>query len=163
MMNSLSMLDMPQSPPTMNSVGMASSYRIRRHGARPLVFAGTELAMAMSFTPGLPYWYEINVYRTDDQRFVLAIRLFFASEEEKDVVDAWSFSTLPELFDALEAYDAGRDVQVPAALAGKTHSAAELAAGALEIRARVAAARQHFASLVGELFSEIEAAGGSAA
>lgn len=138
------------------SVGNSASFRLTRQGARPLAFSGTELAMAMSFTPGLPYWYEITIYRTSDQRFVLAIRLFYVSEHERDTADGWVFATLPEVFDALEAYDAGRDVVADLSTARAEMPAVELAARALDLRARVAAARHHFAGLVGEFFAELE-------
>ena len=140
----------------MPSVGSSASYRLPRQGARPLAFSGTELAMAMSFTPGLPYWYEITIYRTNEQRFVLSIRLFFVSEHEKDTMDAWMFDTLHDAFDALEAYDAGRDVVADLSTARADMPAVELASKALDLRARVEAARHHFAGLVGELFAELE-------
>lgn len=138
------------------SVGICTPHRLPRQGARPLAFSGTELAMAMSFTPGLPYWYEITIYRTKDQRFVLGIKLFYVSEEEKDTSDGWIFDTLPEVFDALEAYDAGRDVIADLSAVSAQMPAVELAARALDLRSRVAAARHHFAGLVGELFAELD-------
>jgi hypothetical protein len=138
------------------SLGSVVQHRIARHGARPIVFTGTQLAMAMSFTPGLPYWYEINIYRTTEQRFVLAIRLFHVAEDRKDMVDALVFDTLPEVFDALEAHDAGRDVMADVDGVHAGLPAGELAVRAWELRARIEAARQHFAGLVGELLAEID-------
>lgn len=138
----------------------APVFRIPRPGQRPLVFRGTNLAMAMSFTPDLPFWYEINIYRTDAQDFALVVKLFYQSEDERDTVKAWRFDTLPEVFDALEAYDAAEDIRVagaPSASAG----AAELATMALDLRARIAAYRVHWSTLVGEILAELEAAGDS--
>lgn len=152
------MMDSPARPAEVPSLGSGAKYRLPRHGARPLVFSGTQLAMAMSFTPGLPYWYEINIYRTSEQRFVLAIRLFHVSEEMRDTVDSWDFDTLPEVFDALEGYDAGRDVIADVDGVHAALPAVELAARAMELRARIDAARQHFAGLVGELFAEMDSA-----
>lgn len=140
----------------MRSFGSNTPFRVERHGARPLTFSGTQLAMAMSFTPELPYWYEINIYRASDDRFVLAVRLFYQAEDRKDTVDAWMFDTLPEVFDAIEGYDAGRDVQANLDDFHAGMAPVELAARAMELRARVEAARQHFAGLAGELFAEIE-------
>ena len=145
----------------MPGLGVVTSYRLPRPGARPLVFAGTELAMAMSFTPELPYWYEINLYRTEEQHFVVAIRQFFQSESEQDVCRAWSFETLAEALDAIEHYDAARDIRMPVLDLGAMVPA-ELAARAMDLQSKVSAARLHFGGLAGELFSEIEAAGGSA-
>jgi hypothetical protein len=159
---SLPMMDGHGRPAEFPNLGAGAQYRIPRRGARPLAFSGTQLAMAMSFTPGLPYWYEINIYRTSDQRFVLVVKLFHVSEEQKDTVDAWAFDTLPEVFDALEAHDAARDVVTDVDWAHTGLPPAELAARALELRARIAAARQHFAGLVGELFAEMDAVADSA-
>jgi hypothetical protein len=156
MNSSFPMMDGSARSADMPSLGNGSQYRLPRHGARPLVFSGTQLAMAMSFTPGLPYWYEINIYRTSEQRFVLAIRLFQVSEQNRDTVDSWAFDTLPELFDALEGYDAGRDVIADVDSVHAGLPPVELAARAMELRARIAAARQHFAGLVGELFAEMD-------
>jgi hypothetical protein len=144
-------------PAEFPSLGAGTQYRIPRRGARPLAFSGTQLAMAMSFTPGLPYWYELNIYRTSDQRFVLVVKLFHVSEEQKDTVDAWAFDTLPEVFDALETHDAARDVVADVDAMHMGVPPVELAARALELRARIAAARQHFAGLMGELFAEMDA------
>ena len=144
----------PEATPTM----AAMSYRLTRPGMRPLTFNGSVLAMAMSFTPNLPYWYELNIYRTAEQKFVLSLKLFFGSTEETDRSKAWEFDTLGSLFDALEAYDAGEDVRVDYGSMDNVPPA-ELAARAYDIAARLTAQRAHFGSLVGELFAEMEAAG----
>ncbi|MBF9029970.1 hypothetical protein HKCCE3408_06160 [Rhodobacterales bacterium HKCCE3408] len=140
------------------SMSAVGAYRFPRPGQRPLVFTGTLLAMAMSFTPEVPYWYEINIFRTETQEFALVLKLFFQSEAEDDYSKAWSFESIEALFDALETYDAAEDIRVPL---GPTDGAppAELAAMAYEMKARVAAQRAHWASLIGELFDELEAAG----
>lgn len=131
-------------------------FKIKRPGARPLIFEGTELAMAMSFTPGLPYWYEINLYRASDQRFIVAIRQFFSSKEEQDQVRGWEFDGLEQALDHLAHYDAGQDVKVSMDPANSRLSPAELAACAMELRAKVMAARRHYESLIGEFFFDLE-------
>ena len=139
----------------MPTLGMPQDYRLRRPGARPLIFSGAELAMAMNFTPELPYWYEINIYRTSSQRFVLAIRQFFQSETEEDTCQAWEFETLAEVFDAIEQYDAAKDITV-SMMEMNVSTPAELAAMSLDLRAQVTAARANFGGLVGELFEELD-------
>lgn len=141
---------------TMPFAAAPHSYRIKRPGARPLVFDGIELAMAMSFTPSLPYWYEINLYRTSDQRFVASIRLFFRSEEEQDLVRAWEFDTLDQALEKLSSFDAGQDVRFAIDPEDASLSPSQLAAMAMELRARILAAQQHYKSLVGEFFYELE-------
>lgn len=139
-------------------VGSATQHRLPQPGGRPNVFQGTELAMAMSFTPSLPYWYEINLYRTNDQGFAVAIRKFFQSEEETDWVKSWMFSSAEAALSHIEGYDASADVRVTD-MNFEDASPAELAAKAMLIKAEVESARSHFAGLVGEMFAEIEAAG----
>jgi hypothetical protein len=134
----------------------APSFRIKRPGARPLVFEGIELAMAMSFSLSLPYWYEVNLYRTTDQRFVATIKLFYRAENEQDMVKAWEFDSLEQALDKLASYDAGQDVRVTLDPSDLSASAAELAACAMELRAKIMAARRHFESLVGEFFYELD-------
>jgi hypothetical protein len=142
-------------PADMTALGTASAFRIRRLGARPLVFSGSELAMAMSFTPELPYWYELNIYRTDKQSFVLCVKQFYQAESEIDTSDAWEFESLAEVFDAIEAYDAGQDVRFdPGDMSSAP--AAELASRAMALRAEVEASRAHFAGLAGELFQKLD-------
>ncbi|MEM6323140.1 MAG: hypothetical protein AAF748_05625 [Pseudomonadota bacterium] len=135
-----------------------ASYSIPQFGARPIVFEGSELAMAMSFTPSLPYWYEINLYRTTERDFVVAIRKFEQSEEEDDSVRSWRFTTLEEAFSHLEAYDAAIDVSV-APVTTSEQTPAALAMRALSLKADVEAARFHYGALVGELFAKIDAPG----
>lgn len=134
----------------------APTVRIRRTGARPLVFEGIELAMAMSFTPALPYWYEINLYRTNEQHFAVAIRLFYQSASEQDHVRAWECDSLDQALDKIANYDAAQDVRFAIDPAASNLAAAELAAMAMELRARIMSARAHFASLVGEFFYELD-------
>lgn len=138
----------PASPP--------ARFRIKRSGMRPISFEGAELCMAMSYVPGAPYWYEINIYRSADAQFVLAVRLFFRSEDERDRVRAWQFENFEQVIDCLEAYDAATDLRVDRFPGDGETSAAELAAEAFALRARAEAARTQFAGLVGEILHELE-------
>lgn len=160
MTNAMAPMDTYAAPPepagAMTQLGTAQTYTLRRRGARPLVFHGTELAMAMSFSPELPYWYEINIYRTGAQQFALAIRLFYQSEDQRDRADAWAFGSLEEVLAHLESHDAGRDVPMAGDWPSADAPPAELAAASMRMQAEVAAARQHFSGLVGELLSEID-------
>ena len=135
----------------------AAGYRFARPGHRPISFSGSLLAMSMSFTPEIPYWYELNIFRTDRQSFVLVLKLFFQSEEEEDYTKAWEFDTLAEVFDALEGYDAAEDIKVKIPDFDSL-CPAELAVYAAQFQAQIEARRSHWASLVGELLSELDTA-----
>jgi len=117
---------------------------------------GSEIGMAMSFTPEVPYWYEINLYHTTEQTFVLAIRLFFQSEDQRDQSSAWAFETLHEALDMLEGYDAADDVRLDIPLDSAEMSGPELAACAMDLRARAVSARHHFSGLVGEFLHQLD-------
>ena len=140
-----------------SNIGQPSSYRIVRNGARPLKFSGSELAMAMSFTPEIPYWYEINLYRTTDSQFVAAVRLFHQSEEKRDTVEAWQFRSLDEALAAIEHYDAAQDIDFAMVDGLDELTGAEVAAHALELHARIRGQRQHYRGLVGEVLYELDA------
>lgn len=135
----------------------AQSFTLKRLGARPLSFHGGELCMAMSFVPGAPYWYEINVYRTIDQRFVLAVKLFYRDDDKQDFCRAWEFADFGEVVKTLEAYDAGADIAVDVMPDDPHLSAPDMAAHAFALRAKAAEARRQFQSLVGEILHELEA------
>lgn len=156
---SMNMAEMPAMPGNTapSAIGQAMPFRIARSGARPLKFAGSELAMAMSFTPELPYWYEINLYRTNASQFVLAIRLFHQSEEKRDTVEAWQFKSLDEALAAIEHYDAAADVEAVLPDTTGQHCAAEIAAQAFELRARIETQREHYRGLAGEILHELDA------
>ena len=145
---------MPAAQPA--SIGEGTRYRLMRSGARPIAFTGSELGMAMSFLPECPYWYEINLYRTTEMDFVVAIRLFHQSEEKEDTVEAWRVDTLEEALWQIESYDAAQDVGFHPPVEGTPESPAALYEMALSLRARIAAARHHYASLAGEFLHDIE-------
>lgn len=134
----------------------APAQRIKRLGGRPLVFEGTELAMAMSFTPTLPYWYEANIYRTSDQRFVACVKLFYVSTDEQDTARAWECETLDAAIEKLTRYDAADDVRLTLANISTDLSAAEMAAYSMELRAQAKSYRHHYSSLVGEFLHDLE-------
>jgi hypothetical protein len=136
---------------------MLMDFRIKCLGQRPLQFRGQELGMAMSFAPDLPYWYEINLFRTVDRSFVLTVKQFFQSADERDTVRAWTFTSLDDAIDKIESYDAADDLRVALPRPGG-QTAVDLAASALEFRAQAEAARNHFKGLVGEFLYELDEA-----
>ncbi|MEM8537588.1 MAG: hypothetical protein AAGF56_06980 [Pseudomonadota bacterium] len=132
------------------------SYTIKRSGGRPLRFEGSELMMAMSYSAASPYWYEINLYRTKDQEFVTAVRLFYQAEDKQDTVRAWTTSSVDAAIAKLARYDAGYDVMVDHSMLDAGGPPAALASRAVMLQARLAEARQHYKSLVGEFLYDLE-------
>ncbi|WP_342070906.1 hypothetical protein [Yoonia algicola] len=134
----------------------STPYHIKRAGSRPLRFEGSELAMAMSFTPAIPYWYEINVYRTAQQSFVAAVRLFHQAEDRQDTVRAWEAASLDDAIEKLISYDAAHDVSLGVEFDVTTAPASETGALALQLLARISDIRHHYHSLVGEFLYDLE-------
>ncbi|SEA37258.1 hypothetical protein [Rubrimonas cliftonensis] len=137
-------------------MGGPEAHAIKRVGAKPLRFHGAELAMSMSFVPGAPCWYEIQLFRTIDQRFVAAVKLFFRDEGEQDVIRAWEFDDFGGLVAHLEAFDPADDVRVDVQPDDPTLSLPEMAAHALALRARAAEARRQYRSLLGEILHDLD-------
>lgn len=145
-----------QSPGSLPGGG-ARKMSLPRRGKRPLTFTGSELCMAMNFVAGCYSWYEVNIYRTTEQKFVLCLRQFFRDETEQDTLRSWEFDSFPELVDALEAYDAAEDIRVTVFADEPGLSVPEMSAHALTLRAKAEAARSRFGRLVGEILFELEA------
>ncbi len=147
----------PTSPaPVTTTMGGAKTYTLPRCGKRPLTFTGSELCMAMNYAADCHSWYEVNIYRTTDKRFVLCLRQFFRDEDEQDTTRAWECETFGDLMDRLEAYDAADDVRVTVFADDPKLSVAEMAAHALTLRAKAESARMHFGGLVGEILAELD-------
>lgn len=146
-----------EAPSRVREDAMMLTYSVKRVGARPLEFKGVELAMAMSFTPDLPYWYELNLFKVLHGGFVAAVKTFYVSEDERDSSRAWKCDTLDDALYQLESYDPAVDVRVSSDQSNPMKCAAELFAASLDIRARVEAARQHYRGLVGEFMYELDA------
>lgn len=156
-MMEVSKMDMPIDD-SFSQLGTGSTgFRIKRKGARPICFHGHELAMAMSFTPQIPYWYELNIYHTIEHKFVVSIRRFHQDDEMQDTVQAWDVTSLEEAIDVLTSYDAGFDVPVCVDFGVAAVPPAELAASGLRLWAEMENSRQHYQSLVGEFLYDLEA------
>ncbi len=134
----------------------SSAFTLRRTGKRPIAFDGIELCMAMSYVPGTPFWYELNIYRTSVATFVVGIKFFTKDEGEKDIFRAFQAHTFDEVMSVLEGYDTSQDVRIDVQADDDTLSVAELTVKALGLRARLEEARRQFAGLVGQVLFELD-------
>ncbi|MEO0820313.1 MAG: hypothetical protein AAF074_07795 [Pseudomonadota bacterium] len=139
-------------------VGDVSDFTLQRRGLRPLTFSGSELCMAMSFIPGNPFWYELNVYRTNMGKFVASVDLYYRDGNGLERKHAWECDSFADVMDSLEQYDAGNDVSVSMLPDDPSLSLGDLAAHAFAMRARVEEARRQFGFLVGELLHDLDGA-----
>jgi hypothetical protein len=140
-------------PPSLGQPNM--QFHIKRIGGRPLRFEGIELAMAMSYTPQVPFWYEINLYRSMEQNFIATVRLFHQSQDMQDTVRAWEVGTIDEAIKKLTDFDAAHDVPVQLDCDYTKVAAAVAASTALQMLANISEARTHYKSLVGEFLFDL--------
>lgn len=132
-------------------------YKLKQTGGRPVHFEGVELCSTMSYAPGTPLWYEINLYKSTEATFVLDIRMFTKSENERDNFRVFTAYSLADVFDILERYDAANDIDATSVdLQGDTMSIAQLSLSAASLRLRVEEARGQFRDLVGQLLYQLE-------
>jgi hypothetical protein len=131
---------------------------LRRTGERPLSFRGREVCSAMSYTPGTPLWYEINVFRTEHDSFIGNVRMFSKSENEKDRFAAYEASSFDEVMFWLENYDPASDIRADLPVASDEVTVAELGLRAAALRMHLAEAKRQYRDLLGEIFFAMEAA-----
>ena len=127
--------------------------RLKRTGARPLLFNGRTVATVCGVTPLLPFWYEINVHRTLQGRYVSDIRLFHKSPYRSDLFWVAEHDELDEAIAHLERFDPVGDVLPPQQPAAESTSSAELALWIARLQLQVHQATEHYRTLAGELLA----------
>jgi hypothetical protein len=131
---------------------------LRRTGERPMSFRGVEVCSAMSYAPGTPLWYEINLYRTAHESFIANVRMFSKAEHEKDRFAAFEATSFDEAMFWLENYDPANDITADLPLDNTDVPVVELGLKAAAIRMKLAEARRQYRDLLGEIFFAVEAA-----
>lgn len=134
----------------------ANMVSLRRTGERPLAFEGVEVCSAMSYIPGAPLWYEINVYRTASDSFIANVRMFTRSENEKDRFSAYEASSFDEAMFWLENYDPAEDIRADLPLDNSDVSVVELGLKAAAVKMKLSEARRQYRDLLGEIFYAVE-------
>ncbi|MEN0087529.1 MAG: hypothetical protein AAF737_03735 [Pseudomonadota bacterium] len=132
-------------------------HRLRRTGMRPMNFTGRELCSAMSYASGTPLWYEINLYQTHEGSFVVDVRMFSKSEDERDMHRAVEVHDVDAMFDWLEAHDPIADIDCDCmVLATDSLSPTEVALRAADLRMRVDEGRRQYRDLVGQILYDLD-------
>lgn len=156
-MNNALLSELQNHAEELQSAPPVHSFTLKQTGARPFEFSGTEICSAMSFVPGPPLWYEINVYQTTNRTFVVGVRMFTKSENESDVHRVMEAMSLEDVVGQLESYDPSFDIDA-SSLRIDDHSVsiAELSLAAITLRQRLEEARRQFKNLVGDILYELE-------
>ncbi len=149
-MSQASISELTMAPPADQAI------TVRRSGTRPMTFAGVELCSAMSYEPGTPLWYEINIYRTSGRSFVAAVKMFSKSEDERDRFSACEADSLDEIAYWLESYEPAHDIRADIPVDHATMPVIELGIKAAAAGLKLAEARRQYRDLVGEVLYALE-------
>jgi hypothetical protein len=128
----------------------------RRNGKRPLTFAGIEVCSAMSYEPGTPFWYEINIYRTSAHGFVGVVKMFSKSDDERDRSTAIEAESLDEIVHWLETYEPAHDIRCDLPFDPGGIAMVELGLRAAAASMKLAEARRQYCDLLGEVLFALD-------
>lgn len=130
-------------------------FTLRKSGARPISFSGRHLGHHNGYRVGSPLWHELNLYQTDDGRFVADIRVFTKAQGSKDQFHVSVGDSLEEALQFFESYDARADVPAELALDDDALSPAELLVQAAGLKARVADAVSQYRAVLSTFLAEM--------
>lgn len=154
-----SALSVPAMPePRMMARGGGSMITLRKSGARPVSFSGRQLGAHNGYRLGTALWHELNLYQTDDGRFVADIRVFTKAEGAKDQFHVFVADTLEDAIGYFESYDPRADVVADFDLDDPEMTPAELMVQAAALKYRVADAQSQYRALLGSFLSELNGA-----
>ncbi len=129
---------------------------LRRSGARPYRFQGTEICSAVGWAEKLSVWHEINLFQSTAGKVVIDIRVFRKSPTEKDLFRVEERDSIEDAISFLESYDPTQDVLVDIPLDDPGVSLAELSLNGIVLRQRIDHTRRQYDALLGDLLHEIE-------
>ena len=133
---------------------IAPMHVLRHTGYRPVAFNGQVLATVCGVDQVLPYWYEINVYRTVLGAYVSDIRLFSKGVDAPDLFRVAEHEDPDGLHAYLEAYDPCGDLP-PIRYDEAATSAAALTLRAIEVQAEMRRITDHYRVTVGALLNAL--------
>jgi hypothetical protein len=139
------------------AVGMPEQMvTVRRNGGRPLTFVGVELCSAMSYEPGTPLWYEINIYRSASRTYVASVKMFSKSEDERDRFSFYEADSIDEVMFWMEGYEPAHDVRADLPIDNTALPVIELGIKAAAASMKLAEARRQYRDLLGEVLFALD-------
>ena len=136
-------------------LGRSGVITLRQSGARPVSFSGRQLGAQNGYRLGTALWHELNLYETDDGRYVADIRVFTKAEGAKDQFHVQVADTLEDAIRFFETYDPRADVVADFDLDDPELTSAELMVQAAALKYRVADAVSQYRALVGNFLNEL--------
>lgn len=124
-------------------------FTLRKSGGRPIVFSGRHLGQHTGYRSGTPLWHELNLYQTEDGRFVTDIRVFAKAPGSQDQFHVHVVETLEEALQVFESHDARKDVVAEFDLDDADLAPAELMVHAAALRYRIADAQSQYSAVLG--------------
>lgn len=115
-------------------VSGGSTFTLRKSGARPISFSGRQLGFQSNYRIGTPLWHELNLYQTEDGRFVADIRVFQKGEGARDQFHVAVVDSLDEALAFFESYDPRMDLTAGFSLDDADLSPAELIVHAAKLK-----------------------------
>ncbi|WP_375382035.1 hypothetical protein [uncultured Sphingomonas sp.] len=133
---------------------IAPMHVLKRTGQRSFAFNGQILGTVCGIDQVLPYWYEINVYRTVLGTYISDIRLFGKGAEATDLFRVTEHDAMDAVQNYLEHYDPSCDLP-PVRYDATSQSAAALTLRAIEVRAELQRIADHYHVTVGALLTAL--------
>jgi hypothetical protein len=131
------------------------AYTLRRSGSRPLSFRGRHVGFAAAHRAGAPIWHELNLYETEDGRFVTDIRALGSGARTMDQYYVAVVDRLDEAIDVFESYDVRFDVPIEFDPADPTLAPAELMVHASTLKCRLADAVSQYQAVLAAFLYQI--------
>jgi hypothetical protein len=128
---------------------------LKRSGERPYVAHAAPVATLSGYSTELPFWYEINVYRTVADAYVTDIRLFHKNPNSADMFRVVEHDDMDDVFNYLERYDPSADLDPGRSISEPTASSASLALNAARLQLRVNQLTRHYQATVSELLNAL--------
>jgi hypothetical protein len=133
----------------------ANAFTLRKSGARPITFSGRLLGHHNGYRLGTPLWHELNLYQTEDGRFVADIRVFTKAQGGKDQFHVLVGESLEEALQFFEGYNPRADVPSDIPLEDDSLSPAELMVQAATLKVRVAETVSMYGAVLSTFLAEM--------
>lgn len=134
---------------------MMPAQALRRTGQRPYAFNGLTLATICGVTPVLPFWYELNLFRTVIGSYVCNVRLFNKGEDA-DVFRASEHEDLEAACAYFEDYDPTGDLAASPDELSLDAPGVKLSLQAARLQLRINRITEHYRATAGELLYALD-------
>ncbi len=136
-------------------VPSGSTFTLRKSGARPISFSGRQLGFQSNYRVGTPLWHELNLYQTEDGRFVADIRVFQKGEGARDQFHVAVVESLDEALAFFEGYDPRMDVTAPFSLDDPELAPAELVVHAAKLKYEIGETVNQYKAVLSSFLHEL--------